>query len=108
LFDKEVNSNYYWQAQGYLWLTGLSKAKICHVLTDTPLHLIQKEAYWRCKEMGYEELDLEIYNEYVKKMTYKDIPDDKKIKIFDVERNEIDIELIQHRVFEARKYIQTL
>lgn len=110
LFDKELeNKDYYWQMQGYLWLTGKEFAQVIYVLSDTPLHLIQKEAFWYCKQNGYEDLDIEIYNDFVKKMTYPEIEPKYKIKVFDIPRSESDIKLIESRVsLDCRNYITKL
>jgi len=109
LYDYELeNKDYYWQMQGYMSLTGKSAAKVIYVLSDTPQHMIQKEAYWYCKQNGYEDLDIEIYNDFLKKMTYKDIPNELKIKTFVVERSETDIQLIYNRVVESRIFINKI
>jgi len=108
LFDTELNKNYYWQVQGYMALTGIKKAFVCYVLNDTPMHLIQKEAFWYCKQNGYEDLDLEVFNQFIEKMTYQNIPMEYKFKSFEVEYNQADIDLIYDRVEIARNYIKTL
>jgi len=109
LIETEIsNIDYYWQPQCYMFLTGRKSAKLIYTLLDTPEHLIKKEAYWYCKNNGYEELTDEIYNEFVKKMTYPDIPEKFKYKCFDIERNDSDIELIKERVIECRKFIENL
>jgi len=109
LYDSELeNKDYYWQMMGYLALTGKSAAKVIYVLSDTPQHMIQKEAYWYCKQNGYEDLDIEIYNDFIKKMTYSEIPNELKIKSFTVERSEADIQLIYNRVVESRIFINKL
>jgi hypothetical protein len=105
LFDVEVPANYYWQAQVYMALTNRKSYKLIYVLTDTPLNLIEKEAYWWCKSNGYEELDQDVYKRFVDKMTYPNIPMDKKIKVFEIQRNDSDIEKIIGRVKECREYI---
>lgn len=108
LYETEVESAYYWQAQVYMELTGVDKYKLIYTLMDTPLHLIEREAYFWGKNNGYEELDEDIYNSFVKKMTYPDIEDKYKIKVFDIERNQEDIDKIDRRVQECRKYIDSL
>jgi predicted phage-related endonuclease len=108
LFETELNKNYYWQVQGYMALTGIKKAFVCYVLNDTPMHLIQKEAFWYCKQNGYEDLDLEVFNQFIEKMTYQNIPIEYKFKSFEVEYNQADIDLIYDRVEIARNYIKTL
>lgn len=108
LFDTELNKNYYWQMQGYMALTEIKKAYVCFILNDTPLHLIQREAFWWCKQNGYDDLDIEVFNQFVEKMTYKKIPIEHKFKSFLVEHNQSDIDLIYDRVKIAREYIKTL
>ena len=104
LLETEIpNTDYYWQGQGYMWLTGRKKYKLIYVLSDTPLHLIRKEAYYYCMDNGYDELDDDVYQDFVNKMTYPDVPDHLKIKIFEFERNDEDIERIKERVLVCRK-----
>lgn len=109
LFETEIpNDDYYWQAQVYMHLVGRDSYKLIYTLMDTPLHLIEKEAYYWCVNNGYEELDMDIYNKFVAKMTYSDVEDKNRIKIFDIKYNKKDIELLQERVKLCRKYIETL
>lgn len=109
LFETEIpNNNYYWQAQTYMKLYDKSNFKLVYVLSDTPLHLIEKEAYWYAKNNGYDENDPDIYMDFVKRMTYSDVSDNLKIKIFDIKRNDKDIECLEKRVIECRKYINEL
>lgn len=108
-FESEApNSDYYWQLQGYMSLTGKTSAKLIYCLMDTPQHLIEKEARWYCISQGYEELDMDIYNKYLANMTYGNVPDKLKIKVFDIPRNEDDIQKIKDRVIMCREYISKL
>ena len=108
LLETEVpNSDYYFQLQVYMELTGTSKAKLIYTLMDTPEHLIQKEAYWYAKDNGYGELSDEMLSEFVAKMTYPDIPEKYKYKCFEIERNDADIELIKIRVLECRDHLKS-
>ena len=106
-FDNSCpNSDYYWQVHGYLHLTGKSAAKLIYVLSDTPLHLIEKECYWHCQRNGLDfedELPL-----WVAKMTYSDVLPDDKIRIFDIQRNDEDIQRIIERVKLCREFINNL
>ena len=99
---------YWWQMQGYLHLFNKNRGKVIYVLSDTPQHLIEREARNYCFFNGYEEMDMDIYNEFHKKLTYQDLPDNYKIKIFDVEKDKKSIEKVKKRVIECRKYIETL
>jgi len=109
LFDKDIpNKDYYWQAQVYMALTGRHFYELIYVLSDTPLHLIEKEAFFWCKDNGYDELDVNIYDKFVKKMTYPNIKDSMKIKLFEIKKNTEDIEKINHRVSLCRDYIKSI
>lgn len=105
LFDTELkDDDYYWQSQGYMSLTGKSLWKIAYVLIDTPEHLIKNEARSWCFKNGAE-LSPEIMSEFREKMTYDNIPIEHKIKVFNVERNESDINSIIERVKMCRIYM---
>jgi len=107
LFDKEPpNNDYVDQCQGYMNLTGKTKAKLIYILSDTPIELIEKEAGWKCRELGLLELDYDIVQEYVKKMTYPNIPDEYKFKIFEIERDENRINEIKERVLLCREIVK--
>lgn len=109
LFEDEIpEDDYYGQLQGYMNLTGKRKAILVYVLSDTPINLIEKEAYYWCKNNGYEELDLEIYKQFIRKMTYQDIPDEDKIKVFEVLYDEKYIKEKEQGVLLCREYISEL
>lgn len=42
---KGVNSNYYWQMQGYMWLTGATQATLSYCLVNATADLIQDEKW---------------------------------------------------------------
>jgi hypothetical protein len=109
LFEKEIpKKDYYYQLQGYMALTDKQKAKLVYVLSDTPDNLIQKEAYYWCKNNGYDELDEDIYLEFEQRMTYDDIEPQFKIKVFEIERNDDVIKEIYERVNLCRDYLKEL
>ena len=105
LFDKDVpNTDYYWQAQGYMYLTGKTEYKLAYILCDTPINLIEKEMYYYDKDNGTES-DLQ---EWIDKMTYGNIQKELKVKIFDIKRNDDDMDRIITRVLECRNYVNEL
>lgn len=106
-FDKTCpNNDYYWQLQGYMHLTGKNAAQLIYVLSDTPLHLIEKECYWHCQKNGL--INEEELPEWIAKMTYSDVLPDDKIRVFDIERNQDDIDRIIERVKVCREFINNL
>ena len=109
LFDKEIlNKAHIWQGLGYMELYQKKHFKLIFVISDTPVHLIQKEAYYYAKNGGYDENDPSIYMDFKKSMTYSDIRDKLKIKIFDIEYDKTAIEKVEKRVIECRTYIDEL
>ena len=109
LFSDDIpNKDYMYQLQGYMALTGLKKARLIYVLSDTPKNIIEKEAYWFCKNSGFDEMDMDVYKEYEQRMTYFDIDDSLKIKVFEIEYDEDLIKEIYDRVNLCRDYIKEL
>lgn len=109
LFDKEIpNIDYYWQGQGYMELYNRDSYKLIYVLSDTPAHIIRREAYFYAINNGYDELSKEIHQEFIDNMTYPDIIDNLKIKIFPFTRNNNDIKKIKGQVIKCREYINNL
>lgn len=106
--DSLPNRAYYWQAQGYMELTGHHNFKLAYVLSDTPLHLIEKEAYWWCKNNGYDDLDIEVFKDFEKRMTYSGIPSKYKLKTFDIVHERAEVERVYERVDQCRIYINEL
>jgi len=109
LLDTSIpDSDYYWQAQCYMHLTGIKKYKLCYVLSDTPIHLIEKEAFYYCKNNGYDGLDVDVYENFVAKMTYPDIDDKHKLKVYDIDYNPDESVKIQDRVIECRSHLDKI
>ncbi len=106
-FEKDIpNKDYYYQLQSYMSLLNLDNAKLIYLLTDTPEHLIKSEAWNYANSNGYEIED--IYEQIENNLTYPDIPDNLKIKIFEVKRDNEVIEQINKQVLKCRNYIETL
>lgn len=79
------NAHYYYQAQVYMHLYGVHKFNLCYYLADAPYGLIEAEARKKSYKLGFTEMQQEIFDDFEKKMTYKDIPDQYRIKVFPIE-----------------------
>jgi len=99
------NKSYYWQGQCYMSLTGANEFWLVYVLSDTPDHLIEREARYFARNIGMDEPDESIWHHFVDTMRYKDIPDDLKIKRFIINRDDAVIQGIFDRVELVRYYI---
>jgi hypothetical protein len=107
LFETEVpNDGYFYQGQIYMHLTGRRKFKLIYTLMDTPFDLIEKEARNFCYKNN-EELSDDIIREFTEKMTFKDIDDKFRIKVFEFDYDETVIDFLKSRIEEARDYIKT-
>jgi hypothetical protein len=106
-FEQKIpESNYWWQCQGYMALTGREFAQLCYVLCDTPEEQIQKEAKWKAYELGCDIDD--IIEQVEQAMTYSDIQLESRVKIFDINRDEKAIENIRKRVELCRIFLSNL
>jgi hypothetical protein len=87
---KKLDSNYEYQLQAYMNLTGRNKARLAYVLVDTPLFIIEQEkSRLRYK---FSEIDPEINPAYVaaaaqieKNGTFGDIPESERWMEFKLE-----------------------
>jgi hypothetical protein len=54
-FDTEIpNKDYYYQLQGYMWLTGKQQSMLCYCLVDTPIEMVEDEirrAHWKLHKL---------------------------------------------------------
>jgi hypothetical protein len=109
LFDTELkNKDYYWQLQGYMWLTGLEQAELVYCLMDTPHQIVEDEvrrAHWKA---GIIDEDLDLREAVQSQHTFDHIPNNLRIKRFIVERDEQAIEQIKEKVELCRNYYEQL
>ena len=112
-FDKVIenelnNKDYYYQLQGYMWLTDKQEALLCYCLIDTPLQIVEDEIrreHWK-QNLISESSDL---REFVEdKHTFGHIPMEKRVKTHVVKRDDQVIEAIKTRIEECREYYNNL
>lgn len=110
-FETEIpDKDYWWQGQGYMWLTGRTKYKLVYTLMNMPQEQIYDEAKKECYA-NHLDLDLhmdDVYEQKELEYTYDDLPIQRRIKIFEFDRDESAIELIKDRVEASRRFIDTL
>lgn len=88
LLDTEIkNKDYWWQLQGYMWLTGKTEAELCYCLLDTPEELFK---------LPEDELK------------YTTIPEYKRVKRFTIKYDEKAIEELKKKIVLCREYLDTL
>lgn len=108
-FDTELkNKDYFYQLQGYLWLTGKTEALLCYCLVDTPLQIVEDEIrreHWKASLIE-ESLDLRDFVQ--SKHTFTHIPKEKRLKVFKIAKDEVVIEQIKTRIEQCREYYNEL
>lgn len=108
-FATEIpTKDYYYQLQGYMWLTGKQKSLLVYCLVNTPLDMVQDEirrAHWNANLL---EESLDLIDEVQKRHNFDHIPDNRRVKVFEVERDDDVIEQIKERVELCREYYETL
>ena len=108
-FDTELkNKDYFYQLQGYLWLTNKTEALLCYCLIDTPLQIVEDEIrreHWKASLIE-ENSDLRAFVE--SKHTFGHIPKEKRLKTFKIVKDDAIIENIKTRIEECREYYDIL
>lgn len=106
-----TNKDYYWQVQGYCFLTGAKSAKLIYCLIDTPDKLIEDEKWRLARKMGV--IDSMHHPEYIEacnrldhNMKYGDIPMKDRFFQVNIERDNTAIKSIQDRVLACREYME--
>ena len=108
-FDTELkNKDYFYQLQGYMWLTGKEESLLCYCLIDTPLQIVEDEIrreHWKASLIE-ESLDLRAFVQA--KHTFGHIPKEKRVKTFIIQKDDVVIEAIKTRIEECREYYNDL
>lgn len=108
-FDTEVpNKDYYFQLQGYMWLTGKQESILAYCLINTPFQMVEDEirrAHWKFNLI---EENTELRKEVESKHVFDHIPEHKRVKYWFIRRDEAIIEKIKERVELCREYYNLL
>ena len=108
---KTENKLYYWQLQGYMWLTGAKKAILAYCLVDTPDEIIDREIKRALYQSGISE-NSQAFIDYKNEMTayykYSDIPQQKRVFTKDYDFNPDAITALQNRIIEAREFLNQI
>lgn len=109
IYSNDVpNKNYIWQLQGYMWLTAFEKSELIYTLCDTPEQMIHDEIQKVAWKTGVKELSDEVESDIWHHMTFKDIPQHMRIKVFEVDYDESYISEIKRRLPLWRAYLNSL
>lgn len=108
-FEAEIpNKDYFYQLQGYLWLTNKTEALLCYCLVDTPIEMVEDEirrAHWKLHKLDE---DMDLREEVESKHQFSHIPKNRRVKVFKVEKDEQVIEQIKSKIEDCRLYYNAL
>jgi len=108
-FETEIpNKDYFYQLQGYMWLTGKNESILAYCLINTPELMLQDEirrAHWKANLI---EENTELRKEVESKHIFDHIPEHKRVKYWFIRRDESVIEKIKERVELCREYYNLL
>ena len=106
--DEVKNKDYYYQLQGYMWLTDKQEALLCYCLIVKPLQIVRDEIrreHWRQNEIDENDAIID----YVEaKHSFMHIPKEKRVKTHVIKRDDEVIESIKTRIEECREYYNNL
>ena len=105
---EDIPKDYYYQLQGYMWLTGKQVSTLAYCLINTPEKQVLDEIraeYWK---QGVIDEDLEVEEFIRSKHNFDRFSKTQRVKAFLVERNDSVIEKIQERVIECTQYYNSL
>ena len=108
-FETEIpTKDYYYQLQGYMWLTGKQQSMLCYCLVDTPVDMVASEVKRTHYLLNKIEEDIELTKEIESKHIFSHIPKNRRVKVFYVQKDEAVIERIKEQVELCREYYNTL
>ena len=109
LFEKEIPEDaYFSQLMCYCCLYEKPKASLIYTLMDAPEYMIEKEARKKAFALGLDDIELDLFNEVKKSMTFSHLSDNLRVKRYDVFYDKEYIQKVIQRVIEIRSYISNL
>lgn len=111
-YSAELTYEYEMQLQGYMWLWGLDKARLCYTLMDLPQDMFDSECMKLFYTGNYLSTESPAFiaacNTLKRKYIYDYFSDIERVKIFEIERDEVVIEKIKSGVELARQFLNDL
>jgi len=110
--ESAMTPAYFWQAMGYLWLSGKTKYRLIYCLVPTPDELIteqKKRFYFRfnCDESNPDYVRISDQIDHNNNLI-STISAEKRIRVFEFDFEPEKIEMLKDRVGLARQYYKTL
>jgi hypothetical protein len=105
-FETEPDKNYYGQIQVYQELKELRKGSLCYCLENGSEEQINKLSWDLARDLGKDEPDIEDWDIAVEMLSYDNLPDSLRKKVFEFCYDEAYIKKAEKMVLASRKYIE--
>jgi hypothetical protein len=102
------NNGYWWQLQGYMELWDIDEAELIYCLVDTPNEMIEDAKRRFCWRRNYIDIPEEDEKRIESNMTFYDIPEQFRVRIFDVKRDKEAIVRLYAQIELCRDYLNKL
>jgi hypothetical protein len=110
--ESDLARNYWWQGQGYMWLTGKKNYRLVYCLVKTPDHILDGEKRRWFYKFGGDESN----KHYIKACEQIDrnndlieeLPTGSRIKVFEFQFEPEKIEALKVRIEACRKFYDSL
>jgi hypothetical protein len=111
-FNSEVQNAYYWQAQVYMWLTNIFKYRLIYTLNPTPFDMVEHEKYRMSFKFEGGDSNPD-FKEFEKQIDHNNnlilsLQPKERIRVFEIEYCESDIEFLISQVVKCRNYYDNL
>lgn len=110
-FQDDLNKKYYWQLQGYMWLTGKQEARLAYCLVNTPDTMIEDAKRKLAWQMGL--IDPSVNPEYIKaceeidrNSIYDDILMKDRVNEIVIPFDQLAIEALQNKIIDCRNHLK--
>lgn len=104
-----LNTDYFWQMQGYYALTNAPRGEVSYTLVSAPVDLVQEELRKAFYRLGCVTEEDERYQsekrEVINNMTFEEMPPEHRRLKFEVERDDSLIDKIYQKVELCREYL---
>jgi len=105
----KIPNKYWWQLQMYMWIKNRKHARLAYCLNNTPKEIVDRLVSRLERTFIGDKEDLKQAIKALHfKHNYDDIPMEKRIRLFDVERDEEAIEGAEMMIPHFRKFLKSL
>jgi len=110
--EGNLNKDYYYQLQAYMWLTGAEYGHVAYCLVDLPFEQLEAEKQYLMRKIGAISEESQDFKDAWKKkeslFLYNDIPESERILLFNVQKDPTFPEKCQQKVEKARVFLNEL